>query len=712
MNMIQTEERIKELEEVITVLDSLFEAGEDCFCPFDITVAGAVLTRSSIKKDDIVSDGEYDALRKELEKLNPNSDIFKSVTASCLMSARGQVIHNPPMCSISKASGTLQEKNDLLVKWMQDCSSILNYTGKEDKDGTPYYVQSLKHDGVAVSIEYERGKLKQAGLRPRDGIHGEDVTKNIKNVSGVLETLPLPLTLTIRGELECRISTFDKIVKDFEDGKNTAQLSNSPANPRNYSAGSIRQFDDPSITKARQISFTGYSIENLDNPPYSTEIGRAKWCNKVLGIPFVQVRPFQYADLAEIESKVDELDFEIDGVVLSVNNLEDQEQLGRHGDRPTGNPKGKVAWKFAEQEAYPTIKNILWQTGRTGKVTPVAQFDPVKLAGTRVSQCTLHNVGLVIANKFGVGAKIVVIKSGKIIPKVIGVKKVADKVEWPDICPSCSGKLELVKNDNASELFCREKTCPAQNMGRLSHYLERIDVKGIGESRINELISKGMIKNITDFYRLKWNDIVDKTDLTERQSVLVCSQIWMIKNPEKIKENDKLVALINNKNKVSIPIEKFISALGMDGAGRGVSRLLVANFNADLNKIRTASEEELSKIDGIGPIIATGVCEFFKNSATEIDDALTFIDLELPKTGKFTGKTFCFTGSIENGKRYWENEVEKLGGKIANSVSRRVNYVVVGTDAGSKKTKAEQLVKDGEPVIILDIDGLKDLIGD
>ena len=703
--------RIEQLEEVIVALDTHFNAGDECICPIDLSISNDSLTRSFIKKGDEVSNGEYDVLRAELKKLDPDSEALTSITASKLVLNSKQIAHSPPMTSISKCNGTIQEKSDMLAKWILDCSTELGYDGAKAPDGTPYYVQSLKHDGVAVSIEYKDGKLKQAGLRPNDGIHGEDVTENIQYVEGVLTTLPLPLTLTIRGELECKIPTFEKIVEDFENGKNLAQIKKTPANPRNYTAGSIRQFDDPTITKARQISFTGYCIENLEKPPYSTEMERAKWCNKTLGIPFVQTRPFNYADLATIEANIDLLKFEIDGAVISVNNLEDQEQLGRHGDRPTGNPKGKIAWKFAEQEAYPTIKDILWQTGRTGTITPVAQFDPVKLAGTMVGKCTLHNVGLVIANKFGIGAKIVVIKSGKIIPKVIGVKKPADNVVYPDNCPSCGGLLELVENDNASELVCRDKQgCPAQNAGRLIHYLERVGVKGIGDSKINELVSNGIVKNLADFYKLDHKKIVAETGLSERQAVLICSQVRMIKNPEKIKDNSALIALINQTPKVSIPIEKFISALGMDNAGRGVARILVSHFEADINKIREAEEDELAKIDGVGPTIAKSVCKFFKTNASEIGAVLSLIDLSLPATGKFSGKSFCFTGSFAEGKRHWNAEVEKLGGKVSSSVSKRVNYVVIGEDAGSKAVKAEQLKADGEPIVLLDADGLKKLI--
>lgn len=704
---MENEDRAEKLEEIISTLDTLFEEGEPCVCPISIQINDASLSRNEIKKGEIVSDNEYDVLRKELSVLNPNSEVLKYVTASRNISVRKIMKHSVPMCSIEKANGSLTERTKILTDWLHKCCLELGYTQDQMKNA---FSQSIKRDGVAISIDYKNGKLHQAGLRPRDGINGEDVTENAKYVNGIPEQLPLPLTLTIRGELECKISTFEKIVADFENGDNSARLSGVPANPRNYTAGSIRQFDDPTTTRDRQLSFTAYGIENLENPPYTTEIDRAKWCNVVLKVPYVQTRAFDFKDLAEIEKNVDKLDYEIDGVVLSVNILEDQEQLGRHGDRPDGNPNGKLAWKFAEQEAHPTIKAIIWQTGRTGKITPVAQFDFVKLAGTKVSQCTLHNVGIVTNNALGTGAEIVVIKSGKIIPKMVGVTKKANIVKTPVICPSCGEKLELVENGDVAELFCNNKNCPAQNIGRLTHYLERIGVKGIGESKMEELISSGLVKNIADFYRLNYKDIMAKTGLKERSSVLICAQVWMLKNPEKIKDNAKLLVQMSKIKKVVIPIEKFISALGMDGAGKGVARSLVSEFNGDFDAIRKADADRLIKIDGFGPSISTSVFQFFKESEKEIDDILNYVELELPKQGKLSGKSFCFTGSVPLGKEHYYAIIEEMGGKILSSVSKKTNFCVVGQDPGAKKDKAEQLVAAGEPLVILDIDELKELL--
>jgi len=703
----------EELESIIAVLDSLFEDGDTCIAPITFTFTEDKEYRGqTIEDGDQVSNDQYDALRRELAALKPNSKTFDGVTASNIDTDVEKVVHNPPMTSISKANGTLSMKNDILANWLKKCSDELGYKGDKDNDGTPFFCQSLKRDGVAISLYYKDGKLTKAGLRPRDGVNGEDVTEQAKHVKGILEVLPKKITCSIRGELECKISVFEKIVEDFKKGINPAKIKKEPANPRNYTAGSIRQFDDPTITKHRKISFTAYSIEGLEKAPYKTEIERAKWCNQILGVPFVQARPFKYSDLAFVESTLDALDYEIDGVVISVNNLEDSEQHGRHGDRANGNPRGKLAWKFSEKVVVPTVESIIWQTGRTGKVTPVMQFKPVKLDGTMVSQCTAHNVGIIINEGVGIGTQFKLIKSGKIIPKMIGVVKKANNVVTPDKCGSCNGELEMVTSSNASELFCYNTDCPAKNVGNLVNYLSSIEVKGIAESMVNKLVENNLVKTIPDFYRITLDDL-KKAGITERSALLVVARIHMVKNPEKIKDNDlllKKIMKIHGKKKV-VPVEKFLSALGIPGAGKGTARALISHYNGDLTTIRNMPVDALEKVQDIGNKTAKVLVEFFARNRFMLDDILNYVELELPKTGKFTGKKFCFTGSFADGKTYWYDQIENEGGKISSSVSKKTNFVIVGDDPGKKKDKAFELKGQGEEIMIIeDIDELISLI--
>jgi DNA ligase (NAD+) len=666
-------DRISELEEIITSLDTAYEVGDDCLNP---------------KTGKIVTDGEYDALRKELEQLCPSSDVLKSVTASKIQASTDKVIHNPSMTSISKSCGSLNERNKILADWLKKCSDELGYKGTYNKDNTPFFSQSLKHDGVAIALYYEDGKLVRSGLRPRDGIHGEGVFENSKYVEGIPATLPLPITCSIRGELECKISTFEKLNVDAE--KNGEQVF---ANPRNYTAGSIRQFKDPKETAKRQISFTAYNIENLENPPYKTEIERAIWCNKVLKIPYVRTEPFNYKDLQKLEDLAKTLDYETDGVVLSVNILEDQEQLGRHGNSDIGSPKGKLAWKFSEQSATPIVKSIRWQTGRTGKLTPVIEFDAVKLAGTMVRQCTAHNVGIVKNKKIGIGAKVRIIKSGKIIPKIIDVISPSTNFSVPTICPSCQSKLVEEKNDKdgTSELFCENTyDCPAQNIGNLVNYLSVIDAKGVAEASVAKMTEAGIVKKIVDFYELNDKDLL-VAGFTKRQALLIRAAVWMIDAPEKYDDEELEKVIDKTPKKIKLSVSKLIPALGISGASKGTGRVLADHFNSDFDLIRSAKEDELMGISEIGPITSKSLVDYFLEQKNNLDTLMKYIEIEVPKKGKLTGQTFVFTGASSKPRKELEKLVEDNGGKTSSSVSKSTTFVVSGESSGSKLDKAKKL---------------------
>ncbi|MFT7642248.1 MAG: DNA ligase (NAD+), partial [Pirellulaceae bacterium] len=379
------DERANDLERIIGHLDTRYEQGLECIHP-DTGI--------------IVTDGEYDAFRRELSALRPDSDLFDSATASTLENEVSKIVHDPPMTSIEKASHEdVATQEEMLFKWLTDSTknattkvqegpmiSLADKAYNEEKVtfAKKYIYQAYKLDGVALGIYYKDGELVGAGLRPRDGINGEDVTEQVKFVEGIPTKLKDKISCSVRGELICKLSDFEKVQKDLEEAGEKLR-----ANPRNHAAGGIRQFKNPENTATMRLSFVAYAVEQVANPPFKTEIERSKWCEKELGIPYVKTKYFEFDDLAKMEDNVPNLDFEVDGVIVGVNNMEDQEQLGRHGDRDTGNPKGKIAWKFREEEATPVIKEIEWQTGRTGKIVGVAIFDAVRLAKTNVSRATL-----------------------------------------------------------------------------------------------------------------------------------------------------------------------------------------------------------------------------------------------------------------------------------------------------------------------------------
>ncbi len=701
--------RVKQLERIIPILDTFYELGDDCIHPDTIGV--------------IVSDIEYDAMRSELRRLKPDSFVFSDVTASTVVPNARHVTHYPPMTSIAKANGTKQEKETILLKWIKDRTN--------GKDPSKVLVSAYKRDGVACALYYKDGKLTGAGLRPRDGVTGEDITLNVVFVKGVPKTLPEVITCSIRGELECLISVFNNLNEtDAVEGKKFA-------NPRNYTAGSIRQFKNPKKTRSRSLEFTAYSIEGLENPPYSTEIERAKWCRRILGIPFVEVRPYNVDDLAKMESGIDDLDYEVDGIVISINNLEEQEQSGRHGDTPTGNPRGKLAWKFADDTADPIIEAIVWETGRTGQVTPVLTFKPVKLAGTMVSRCAAHSLGFLLRNKISDElnnqTKIRIRKSGKIIPETIGSYingEYATKIEagdsklpdnfddidrHPKKCSSCRTELEVKKGQTHGifELVCtNNKECPAQNIKKFMNYLDKFGVKGIGESMVTKLVESSTVKSFADFYRLSVSN-VRFIGISLRMSLLTIAQIHMVQDPEQEKDNRRLAnrTIRAIKDKKVIPLAKFIACLGITGASQGTGRTLATHFGS-FDKILLANQEEFITAPDVGSKTAASLANYFLLNINELKDLLQFIELDLPKQGKFSGKTFVFTGGLSGGKDLWKKEVEDLGAKVSGSVSKKTDYVIVGTDPGAKYDKAKSLVASGtgNVKIIEDFEEFKSLL--
>lgn len=678
-----------ELERIISHLDTLYEQGLDCVHP---------------DTNEPVSDSHYDDLRRQLQEQRPTSELFATATASEFVSTNLKVVHDPPMTSIEKASHeNLETQETQLFKWISktvastESSEVeqvaLTIKGKSYKDEPisypeSFFYQTYKLDGVAIAIYYENGNLIRAGLRPRDGINGEDVTEQVQYVDGIPAVLPEPVTCSIRGELICKLSDFKKVQKAL-----TLTGEKLRANPRNHTAGGIRQFKNPEKTKRMRLSFVAYSIEGLANPPYQTETGRYEFCKTVLGVPYIKAELFRFEDLKILEDNISKLDFEVDGVIIGVNNLGQQEQLGRHGDPLTGNPKGKIAWKFREEEATPTINAIEWQTGRTGKLTSVAVFEAVRLAGTNVSRATLHNAGFMERNQITIGSKIAVRKAGKIIPKVIKVIDGQGKPNFPEYCPSCTSptKLQTGGTDEMLELICTNPDCPAQNINTLCYFLATFGVLGLGESRVTQLFESGLVTKPADFYQLDIDSTMS-SGLTRRQATLAVAAIQMIPAPDKL-TNDVLEEAIHSaiRTKKEVPLWQLFASFGIESASKSAGKALADHFGS-FQKIRTATIEELELVDDIGSITATAITEFFAAHQNDIDALLKFVE---PTTtvseGKLSGKTFCFSGGFPEGKKHWEKEVESRGGKCVSSVSKKTNYLVAGPGSGSKSEKAARL---------------------
>lgn len=654
-----------------------------------------------------ITDPEYDALYRKLESLRPESKAFEGTSPSIAGVSSGVIVHDPPMTSISKADG--DQKKKIYEEWIKNCATRLDVNPDELE-----IVQSFKHDGVAIRINYEKGELVSAGMRPRDGVNGTDVTRHAANLIGVPKRLPLPLTLSLNGEIECWIGDFEEVNKKRDiDGDEPYK------NPRNYTAGCMGR-DDPKETNDAYLRVTFYSITGFEEwrDYYKTEIERAKWANGKDGLAlqdkegkghFAQVRLHKFEDLAKMEEFAPDLPYYVDGIVLKVNDLEQQEDLGHTGDDAVNTPRSALAWKFKEEEVEAVIDHLEWNASRTGRVVPKAIFkQSVMLADTEVSKATVNNYGWATNLKIGAGTKVKVKKAGKIIPNVCGViSDTVDDIEAPEECPVCSSKLELHTSDSGNrDLLCKNKKCGAKQVHSWIFFLQNLGAKGLGTSAMEKILSTGKVQTLADLYKLTEEDLTENNLFSERQATLALATIWLLKFE---KNNDKLKKNIENarNSKVSVEAWKFFASLGISGAGKTAGKSLVLHYR-DFDKIRQASVDELLEIDGIGETTSESIYNFFQDEDF-VDDLLEFFELQLPKTGKLTGVNFVFTGAFTEGKKHWTSAVENEGGNVQSSVGSSTNYLVQehGKTDGSPSSKEKKADKLGVPIIsISDLENL------
>lgn len=619
--------------------------------------------------EDAVYDQNYQRL-VELEKQFPELVTSDSITQRVggeIKSDLGKVEHQIPMLSM----GDVFSKDELR-EFDQRIQKLVG--------GPVAYNVELKIDGLSLSLEYSDGKLVRASTRGNGRI-GEDVTKNVQYISDIPKTLPEALTMEVRGECYMGKEAFLKL--------NTERDENGEAvfaNPRNAAAGSLRQLD-PQVTKKRNLSTFIYTWVNP--PKEITSQHQAIQQMAKLGFHTNETGKrlanldgvFAYID--EYTSKRDSLSYGIDGIVLKVDDLTLQKQLGN----TVKVPRWEIAYKFPPEEQETIVHEIVWTVGRTGVVTPTAVMDPVELAGTTVSRAVLHNPDLLKQKDVRIGDTVRLHKAGDIIPEisevVLSKRPVDSKVyEIPDKCPSCGQALVHLEGEVA--LRCINPACPAQIEEGIIHFASRpaMDIMGLGPKIVRQLIQHNLVKDIADLYHLTADDLAELDHFGDKSI------------------NNLLTAIDNSRQN---SVELLLNGLGIDHVGAKAALLIVQRFK-NLNKIMQASVSELTAIDTIGETIAESITTYFAqvsvqklvqeliDSGVNIDYLGEDVSNEEIADNFFKNKTVVLTGKLAHFTRSeFTKKLESLGAKVTGSVSKKTDYVIYGTDAGSKLTKAESL---------------------
>ncbi|MGQ9050993.1 NAD-dependent DNA ligase LigA [Streptococcus oralis] len=613
-----------------------------------------------------VSDSEYDRLYRELVELEaayPDQVLADSPThrvGGKVLDGFEKYSHQYPLYSLQDAFSREElEAFDARVR-------------KELPQ--PTYICELKIDGLSISLTYEKGILVVGATRG-DGSVGENITENLKRVKDIPLTLPEELDITVRGECYMPRASFDQV--------NQARQENGEpefANPRNAAAGTLRQLDTAVVAKRNLATFLYQeaSLSTRDSQEkvleHLEQLGFVVNPKRILAESIDEIWDF----IQEVGQERDNLPYDIDGVVIKVNDLAGQEELGF----TVKAPKWAVAYKFPAEEKEAQLLSVDWTVGRTGVVTPTANLTPVQLAGTTVSRATLHNVDYIAEKDIRKDDTVIVYKAGDIIPAVLRVvesKRVSEeKLDIPTNCPSCDSKLLHFEDEVA--LRCINPRCPAQIMEGLIHFASRdaMNITGLGPSIVEKLFAANLVKDVADIYRLKEEDFLLLEGVKEKSASKLYQAI------QASKENSA---------------EKLLFGLGIRHVGSKASQLLLQHFHS-IENLAQADPEEVASIESLGSVIAQSLQTYFATEGSKILlDELKEAGVNLDYKGQtlvadaaLSGLTVVLTGKLERLTRSEaKSKLESLGAKVTGSVSKKTNLVVAGADAGSKLQKAQEL---------------------
>ncbi len=635
-----------------------------------------------ILDDPKISDYEYDELFRELKNLENQYPLLRTSDSPTLKVgdkiSQGFKEHRHKYRLYS-----LDNSNNFedLYKWYERVKK--EYPNEEDLE----LVVELKIDGLSCALSYENGNLKIGATRG-NGITGENITENILKIKDIPQKLSKPLNIEVRGEVYMPVSSFERLNEE-----NTERGLKEFANPRNAAAGSLRQLD-ANITKQRDLHFFAYTLISDDKELVKTHYEALKLL-KELGFN-TNPNSFLVKGINQAKEKCDiweterfKLDYATDGMVIKINELAKQNELGYTSRAP----KWATAFKFPPEEVWTKLIGIELSVGKTGIVTPVAELEPVQLAGTTVKRASLHNFDEIERLKINIGNEVLIKKAAEIIPKVIRKRENEDfgVYKAPEICPSC--KVPLKKEAGEVALYCPNVWgCPAQLKGKIEYFAskEAMDIDGIGASLVDKLFDCGLIKDFADLYNLSVNDFMKLDLIKEKSADNLYNSIQASKSPT---------------------MTKFLTALSIKHIGKETADIISSEFS-NIDEIINASEEDFIKIDGIGDKAAKSIVNFFRDENNkEILNKLKRYNVN-PKGSSvekisdiFNGKTFVITGTLSEPRSVFEAKIKQYGGKTSSSVSKKTSYVLAGENPGSKFDKASSL-----GVIILNEEEFNSLI--
>ncbi len=649
--------------------------------------------RYFVLDDPEISDAEFDQLMIRLKKLeaeHPELITPDSPTQRVGGKPREGVVkarHSSPMLSLDNTYSV-----DELRSWERRVHEL---SGHKDIE----YACELKLDGMSLALQYEDGRLVR-GITRGDGVVGEDVTLNVRTVRSIPLSIPkeklkaagIPPDFEVRGEMLMPLAAFRKMNQQRE--KDGLSLF---ANPRNATAGTVRQLE-PSITAQRRLDYFAYmllkggrtifdrhwkTLDALDAAGFKVNPSRK------LARNFEDV----WAFIEEEETKREKLPYEIDGIVVKVDRTALQEELGYTGKAP----RWAIAYKYAARAGITQIGGVQWQVGRTGKLTPVAMLKPVPIGGTTVSRATLHNPDEIERLGVRVDDWVEVERGGDVIPKVTRVVDDKDHprghelVHVPDKCPVCGTKV--VRAEGEVDYFCVNANCPAKLRETILHFASRgvMNIDGMGEALVNQLTDRGLVKNVADIYKLTRQDLLSLERMGEKSAQNILREIEASKK---------------------LPLERVIYGLGIRFVGERTAQFLAEELGS-MDALMDAGQEELQQVNEVGPRIAESIAEFFQEPRNrELIErlrqaGLTFKGIRKERGTKFAGKTFVLTGTLTVPRDQVKKTIEAAGGRVSGSVSKKTDYVIAGTDAGSKLDKAKEL-----GVTVIGEKDLADLIED